>query len=316
MSTDNSADLKRGDTLSGPSEIDQAFDIPFKNPIKPVQLSLDSPFQFHCHKGISCFNQCCSRIEIQLTPYDIVRLKNHFEMTSNEFVARYTFPFEMDAHGMPGLHLTHKPGTRECIFLTENGCSVYQDRPTACRYYALGNMGVRKKESNKVDDIYFLVRENHCKGHEQPHTQTVQEYLREQGAEQYDEFNRQWRDIIIKKRSSGPTIGKPSERSLQLFDMCSYDLDSFREFIRGIGFLKIFAIDKATHNELISNEEALLRFAMRFLKQVLYGEKTIPLAEAARDKRLQERKQVLKSRKQNEIEAYRKADPLETPVDS
>ena len=35
----------------------------------------------------------------------------------------------------------------ECTFLGDEGCTVYEDRPAACRYYALGNMAVRKKDS-------------------------------------------------------------------------------------------------------------------------------------------------------------------------
>ena len=314
MSTYDSADLTHNHILNGPTQDDQVFDIPIKNPIKPVQLSLDSEFQFNCHKGISCFNQCCRNIDIQLTPYDIVRLKNHLKLSSKEFVARYSLPFEMDAHGMPGLHLAHKPGSRACIFLSEQGCSVYQDRPIACRYYALGNMGVRKKDSIRVEDIYFVVKEQHCKGHLEPNRQTVRQYLHEQGADQYDEANREWRDIIIKKRSSGPTVGKPSERSLQLFDMCSYDIDSFRDFIQQPGFMDIFELDQDTLQQLLNDEHALLKFSMRFLKQVLYGEKTIPFRQGAREQRLQLRQAVLKARRKSEINDYQQQEPLQEPI--
>jgi Fe-S-cluster containining protein len=305
MSTEETVELQDETGISGPAETDREFEIPYTSPVKPVQYTLDDKIQFNCHKGIACFNKCCKSIEIQLTPYDIVRLKNHLAITSTEFVARYTFPFEMDAHGMPGLRLTHKPGTTECVFLTAEGCSVYADRPTACRYYALGNMGVRKKDSHVVEDVYFMVKEDHCLGHYEPKTQTVREYLHEQGADVYDEFNKDWRDIIIKKRSSGPTIGKPSERSIQLFDMCSYDIDSFREFIQNPGFQNIFAVDQDTMRSLIENDENLLKFAMRFLKQVLYGEKSIPINAGAREQRLEERRDVLHARKQTEIEKHK-----------
>ena len=86
----------------------------------------------------------------------------------------------MDAHGMPGLKLRAKRGTTACAFLTERGCSVYTDRPVSCRYYALGSIGVRRKDEARVDDVWFVVREPHCLGHEEPHEQTVAEY-RERG---------------------------------------------------------------------------------------------------------------------------------------
>ncbi len=274
------------------------LDVPFESPVQPHQLRLDDTFQFHCHPGISCFNACCKNIQIQLMPYDIVRLKGRLKLDSKEFVGRYTVPFEMDHHGMPGLTLSTKPGTTECVFLTEQGCSVYEDRPAACRYYALGNMGVRKKDSPQVEDVYFVVKEEHCKGHFEPKTQTVREYRHEQGVDVYDEMNREWRDIIIKKRSSGPTIGQPTPRSLQLFDMCSYDMDSFREFVQGGGFQDVFDLDRETMQSILSDEEKLLQFSYRFLKQVLFGEKTIPVKEGARERRLAQAKERQAQRQQ------------------
>ncbi len=265
-------------------------EIPFTTPVQPVELGLDDEIRFHCHKGIACFNACCRNIDIQITPYDILRLKRRLGIDSSDFVARYTTPFAMDHHNMPGLKMNTKPGTSECVFLTEGGCSVYEDRPAACRYYALGSMGVRKKDSPEVEDIFFLVKEEHCLGHDEPRTLTVREYRMEQGCDEYDEKNRAWRDVVLKKRSGGPTVGAPTERSLQLFDMCSYDIDSFREFIQTEGFDDVFDLDASTIQELIDDEERLLQFAFRFLKQVLFGERTIPVKSDAKEKRLSRRR--------------------------
>ena len=281
--------------------------IPHQSPVQPHQLTLDSEFQFSCHPGVACFNACCKNIQIQLTPYDIIRLKKHLDLSSQEFVARYTVPFEMDHHGMPGLHLSTKPGTRECVFLTEQGCGIYQDRPAACRYYALGSMGMRAKDSPEVQDVYFVVKESHCLGHDEPKTQTVRDYRREQGIETYDEMNREWRDVILKKRSSGPTVGTPSQRSMQLFDMCSYDMDSFRDFIQSQSFREMFDISDTDIETLKADDEELLRFSMRFLKQVLYGEMSIPLKEGARQSRVEQRKDIWDQRRADDIKRWRAA---------
>ncbi len=285
------------------------FEVPHKSPVQPHQLTLDDSFTFHCHKGIACFNECCRSIDITLTPYDLVRLKQRLDMTSGELVAKYTLPFEMDHHGLPGLKLRTKPGSGECVFLTEEGCSVYEDRPAACRYYALGSMGVRKKDSAEVEDIFFVVKEDHCLGHNEPKTQTVREYRHDQGVDQYDEMNRAWRDVIIKKRSSGPTVGKPSERSMQLFDMCSYDMDSFRDFMATDSFQEVFDVDADTMAQLAADDEALLGFAMRFLKQVLFGELTIPLKEGARDQRLARRREHMEQKRREEVARHKANDP-------
>ena len=275
-----------------PSNLENIKDeIPWESAVQPVELRPDSEFQFDCHKGISCFNACCKNIDITLMPYDILRLKRRAGLTSSQWVNRHTVPFPMDADEMPGLKMATKPGTNECVFLEEAGCGVYADRPSACRYYALGSMGVRRAASAVVEDIYFVVKEAHCKGHFEPKTTTVQQYRHEQGLEKYDEMNREWRDIILKKRSSGPTVGKPSARSLQLFDLCSYDMDNFRAFITGDGFAEVFDLDEAELAALLADEDKLLLFACRFLKQVLFGEATIALKADARTTRLQKKQQ-------------------------
>ncbi|MFZ0256723.1 MAG: YkgJ family cysteine cluster protein [Gammaproteobacteria bacterium] len=280
-------------------------EIPFQSPVQPTQLTLESNIQFDCHPGVSCFNACCKSIDITLTPYDILRLRKHLGLTSQEFVAGFTTPYEMDHHGMPGLKLLTKPGKSECMFLQESGCSVYGDRPAACRYYALGSMGMRKKDDSVVEDIYFSVKEAYCRGHEEPKTLTVRQYRHEQGVERYDEMNREWRDIIIKKRSSGPTTGTPSERSFQLFDMCSYDLDSFREFIQSPGFQSLFQVDPQDFLQLKTDDEALLQFAMAFLKQVLFGEKNIPMKPDGREQRIAERSALYEERRRKAVEDYK-----------
>ena len=184
------------------------------------------------------------------------------------------------------------------MFLTPEGCGVYEDRPSACRYYALGH-GMRKKDCAQRRRLYFVVKEDHCLGHHEPRRLTVREYRKEQGVEDYDEINAEWRQIVLKKRSSGPTVGKPSERSMQLFYMCSYDLDSFREFIQSPASRKS-STSMRRRGVLLADEEALLRFAFRFLKQVLFGEITIPIREGAREKRLERARERLAERKQAE----------------
>lgn len=261
------------------------------SPIIPVQLALDDTFQFHCRKGIACFNKCCENIDILLTPYDVLRLKTRFGITAREFIDAYTVDFAMDGHGMPGLKLRTKEASNACINLTPEGCGVYADRPAACRYYALGLVSMRKKDASTEEDGYFVVKENHCLGHQEPVVQTVAEYRRDQGVDEYDEINREWRQIILKKRSSGPTVGKPSQRSLELFYLASYDIDGFRDFVASTGFNEVFDLDPAFMQELLQDDLKLLQFGFRLLKQVLFGERTIALKTDAAEKRIERYKQ-------------------------
>ena len=262
-------------------------------PIQPVQLGPDDTFQFRCHKGIACFNKCCENIDIMLAPYDLLRLKKRLKISSRDFLDNFTRDFQMDGHGMPGLKLATKDDSPACVFLTPEGCGVYADRPSACRYYALGLLSMRKKDSPTDENSYFVVKEDHCLGHQEPITQTVREYRKEQGLEDYDAINREWRQIVLKKRSSGPTVGRPSERSMEMFFLASYDLDGFREFISSTGFTELFELDAAERQVMLADDEALLRFAFRFLKQALFGEMTIPVrADAAEKRRERYRRKV------------------------
>lgn len=278
----------------------EAPDNPFATPIMPIKLTLGDKIQFNCHKGIACFNKCCQQIDLTLTPYDIVRLKNRLGLTSREFLAQYTVPFSMDGQEMPGIKMRTKDDSTVCPLLTEAGCSVYEDRPTACRYYALGQMAMRKMGSPSDEEMYFVVKEDHCLGHQEPVTTTVEDYRRDQGVEDYDEINRGWRQVILKKRSSGPTVGKPSTRSYQLFFMASYDMDTFLEFILSDGFNQVYDLDAETVALLKRDEAERIKFGARFLKQVLFGELSIPVKQDALEKRLEKRRAEIAGRKAGE----------------
>ena len=69
--------------------------------VDPVRLSSDSTFKFKCHPGVKCFTACCRDINIILTPYDIIRLKNRLDLSSEEFLAIYTEPQLLEKTGLP-----------------------------------------------------------------------------------------------------------------------------------------------------------------------------------------------------------------------
>ncbi|HEY0720247.1 MAG TPA: YkgJ family cysteine cluster protein [Gammaproteobacteria bacterium] len=255
---------------------------PFPNsPVVPELVEGSKSISFRCYKGIKCFNACCSNIDISLTPYDIVRLKNRLDMVSGEFLLKYTYPYELEKEGIAGVKLKPVENGTACQFMTPEGCSVYEDRPTACRYYPVGLVSIRKQDEYVDRSAYAIVKEPHCLGHHEARTITIDEYRKEQGADQYDEKDRAWRQLILKKKSSGPTVGKPTKRSLQLFFMACYDLDRFREFVISDGFTQSFEIDEELLAKMVMDEEQLMQFALRFLKQVMFGEMTIPVKEDA-----------------------------------
>ena len=275
--------------------MNEANDFP-QSPVLPEALDGAKPIQFRCHRGISCWNACCSNIDISLTPVDILRLKQRLQMSSTEFLERYTLPYEMEKDSIAGVKLKPVEGGTACRFMQAEGCGVYADRPTACRYYPVALLSMRKQGESTDRDGYALVKEPHCRGHEEARTITIDDYRAEQGLPEYDEPARGWRQLILKKKSSGPTIGKPSTRSLQLWFMACYDVDRFRHFVASDGFASLFDLPDAEMLEILRDDETLMQFGFRFLRQVMFGETTIPVrADAARrrEERVRQRNESL-----------------------
>ena len=107
-------------------------DIPFPNsPVVPTMVAETHAIEFSCHKGIGCWNACCSNIDISLTPYDVLRMKKRLGITSTEFLKYYTVPYEMEKDGIAGIKFRPIEGGSACRFMKPEGCDIYTDRPTA-----------------------------------------------------------------------------------------------------------------------------------------------------------------------------------------
>ncbi|MDP2759047.1 MAG: YkgJ family cysteine cluster protein [Sideroxyarcus sp.] len=271
-----------------------AADLPFPgSPVIPEMSDGSKQIRFQCRKGIACWNACCSNIDISLTPYDIVRLKQRLDLSSGELLQKYTVPYELEQGGIAGVKLRSVENGTACQFMTAEGCSVYEDRPTACRYYPVALLSMRKQDECTDTSSYALVKEEHCLGHQEPRGLTIDEYRKEQGVEEYDELARGWRQLILKKKSSGPSIGKPTKRSLQFFFMVCYDTDRFRAFVVSEGFTELYDIPADEMKKLLADDVELMLFGFRFLKQVLFGENTIAMHQEIAAKRMEQAKKKL-----------------------
>ena len=174
-------------------------------------------------------------------------------------------------------------GMGACAFMQPEGCSVYSERPLTCRYYPLGLLSHKLKDANKKQDIHFLVKESHCKGHLEPNTQTVEEFRREQRVVVYEEVNRGWVDVLMKlaswKSIGGPMGKAPSAQVRQMFFMVSTDVDRFRRFVLETRFLRIYDIPAETVERIKASDEALLQLGFQWLKNVLFNEPTLDMRQ-------------------------------------
>ena len=284
-------------------------DIPFKSDVMPAILEPNADIKFSCHKGISCWNACCKHADITLTPYDIIRLKKATGKDSSAVLQEHTVPFTMDSDGMPGIKLrTTNEGA--CLFMDEEaGCTIYENRPSSCRYYPLGNLSMKKADQAHENQHFVLVREPHCKGHEEDRSLNIQDYRAEQKVEEYDQHNVEYFQLILKKKSMGPGVGRPPEMSLQLFFMACFDQDRFRRFVLSPAFKNNYTLDEETYAKIEKDDVDLMYFAFRLMRQVLYNEKTIAEVDGALEKRVEERKDTIAMRRKIEVEQIKARDP-------
>lgn len=257
------------------------------NPILPVKLKEGDMFAFSCHKGISCWNECCHGADIVMTPGDMLRLSRHFGIRPIEFLDRYCYQAQWDKAGLPvaKLRMTGEDGSGPCQFVDdETGCTVYENRPVTCRYYPLGLAAIKMKGQETKDSFNFLVKESHCKGHEESKLLSVGQFRKEQGTDEYDQINSGWMDILMKAASwastGGPYGKEISAKTQGMFYMVSTDIDAFRRFVLETRFLDIYQIDAETVEVLKTNDSVLLLLGFDWLKNVIYGEPTISMKES------------------------------------
>lgn len=264
-----------------------------RNILHPVRMEKESPFCFQCHAEISCFNACCSNIEIILTPYDILRLRKRLELTADEFLYEYATPYTMSKGQLPVPLMRMDDKTGKCPFNTPTGCSVYEDRPVTCRYYPIGLALMHKEHATENEEFFYVIKEDFCQGHQEKKEWTINSWREDQGSDGYDQRNQGWMELILKRRSAGDGVSTSLQMS-EFFYMASTNPEAFRRFVFESTFLNRFAIDPQTATLIKEDDEALIDFAFDWLKTVLFGDKKVALRpEAVED--LQKRKAAKKT---------------------
>jgi len=231
----------------------------------------EKTFRFNCHKDIACFNKCCAKLQLLLTPYDIVRIKNRLSLGSDEFLEIHTDTVIDQQNRFPMVRLKMKEdGT--CPFVTKEGCAIYEDRPEACRLYPLGRASALVVSGKRATEKYFLVQEDHCLGFQENKIWTLPGWLAHQGLDQYHPVNDPWLEIVTSHENLGTEW---AARKFQMFFMASYNLDRFRKFVFDSHFLDLFEFPSESKKRLGTDDVTLLGLAFDWLKFSLFGEKTL-----------------------------------------
>jgi Fe-S-cluster containining protein len=260
-----------------------------KNPssIEPKKLTMDSKLKFRCHPGVRCFTACCGGIKIVLTPYDILQLTKRLGIPAHEFLHKYTTPTYLEKTDMPGVILKLRDEDNKCPFVTPEGCTVYTDRPTACRYYPVGMADFHEGGSRDASGVettpaeekfFFIVREDHCKGFEEDKEWTVREWRADQGVDVRDKMNKEWLRLVMRRKSFG-LQATLSEQAKRMFFMASTDLTTFRRFILESSFLDTYEIDEKLLARIKEDDVELMLFSFKYLAATLFGAKFLNIKE-------------------------------------
>lgn len=152
-------------------------------------LDRDQPFRFRCGPDLVCFTDCCRQLDLALTPYDVMRLRRALRLSGAEFLERYAVIEKIAEDAFPLVYLGMvDDGLASCPFVGTRGCTVYADRPGACRTYPLGR-GARLGPDGCPDDFYVVLNEPHCRGFAEDSPQTTVTWLADQELAPYNEFN-------------------------------------------------------------------------------------------------------------------------------
>ena len=236
---------------------------------KLTPISLQDRFRFSCTPDVACFNECCRDLNQFLTPYDILRLKNHLRISSGEFLKRYTAQHIGPESGLPIITLKPRDDRdRICPFVTPDGCKVYDDRPSSCRTYPLVRAISRSKQSGELTEQFMILNEPHCLGFKKGRMQTARHWINEQEIAVYNEINDRMMQIITLKNELRP--GPLDLKSRHLFYLALYDLDNFRSQIQRNGLLNDLDIESTAIDKAMQDDLSLLKLGMKWVKQVLF----------------------------------------------
>lgn len=238
------------------------------------RLGFDDRFCFQCDRSMECFTNCCQDVAIVLTPYDILRLKQALRMPSSEFLETYTLsPFTKDQK-IPAIILKMDPETKRCPFVTEEGCSVYANRPWACRMYPLG-LAEPDNPTPEERSFHFLLREDLCKGHNSSRSIKVSEWISNQGLEEYDAMGTPFKELMLHSFWNSEECLTPEQ--IDMYYMACYDLDRFRRFLFETRFFEMFDVDEDRIEAIRRDDLELLDFATQWLKFSLFKENSMKI---------------------------------------
>ncbi len=242
------------------------------------ELAPGQSFCFACHPGVSCFNACCSALDLMLTPYDALRLRRTTGQTSREFIRLFANLLALPEVGLPMLRMRMLDGAgNKCPFQREAGCAVYQDRPSACRTYPLGRATQPGEDNGPaaggIAERVFILREAHCRGFEKGTEFDVAAWMHDQGLTPYNAANDRYMALAASLRRAKAHGGAAlSPKQTGMAGLALYQPDEFQPFLMQSGLLDRLDLTGERKQAVLADEEACLEFGYDWLALSLLGQ--------------------------------------------
>lgn len=229
-------------------------------------------FHFRCHPDIGCFNQCCRNLNLFLYPYDVLRLKTHLEMSSDDFIERYTNVVMRPGHYFPEVLLRmddQQDGA--CTFVGDDGCRVYADRPHTCRNFPMEQGAVSDARTQSVTPVYFFRPPDFCLGPKEDQELTLEDWAADQASEVYNRMTLRWAQVRQWfQNDPWGSEGFEGSKGRMAF-MAAYNIDNFREFVFNSSFIKRYRIKPKWTRQWRTDDKALLTFAFEWIEFFVWG---------------------------------------------
>jgi hypothetical protein len=184
-------------------------------------------------------------------------MKNFLGISSGEFLENYTLKVHVPHTGFSVVQIKmSEENNLICPFITPKGCQVYRERPWSCRIAPVDMVG-RGKYS-------FIFESSRCHGLNETKTQTIKEWVRDQGLEIYEEMEQGFSEIPEHLKLTGDR--ETDEKIIKLFFMACYDLDKFRDFVvNNPSLTQKMNLNEEILDQIRNDDVQLMKFGFKLL---------------------------------------------------
>jgi hypothetical protein len=81
-----------------------------------------------------------------------------------------------------------------------------------------------------------------------------------------------------------------------MFFMASFNIDMFRRFVLSENFRRSYKLPEQLYTNLTQDDLLLMKFGFQFLRQTLFGERSIQEVDDAWEQRVRERSKIWETR--------------------